>query len=96
LRSGPNWGRRAAASTYPAYASISPPTYFWQALVCLFLFLPTGLAAVAYSILVTKRAQGGDNPGAVRASYLARLWCLWSIVAFVVAIVVYAVTGIKS
>jgi hypothetical protein len=56
--------------------------------VCLFLFLPTGVAAVAYSLLVTRRAQTGDGTGSIRASQLARMWCFVSLAAF-------AATGFK-
>lgn len=76
-----------------AYGNTTPPTYFWQALVCLFLFLPTGVAAVAYSLLVTRRAQLGDGAGSVRASQMARLWCLATLVLFAVAVLVTAATG---
>jgi hypothetical protein len=77
-------------------ATAEPPTYFWQALVCLFLFLPTGLAAVAYSLMVTKRQQAGDRMGSLRASQLARLWCLISVGVFAVAALVTAAAGLHS
>lgn len=68
------------------YAGTTPPTYFWQALVCLFLFLPTGVAAVAYSLLVSRRAQVGDGAGSVRASQMARMWCIVTVVLFGIAL----------
>lgn len=72
----------------------SPP-YFWQSLVCLFLFPPTGIAAVVYSVLVTKRTQLGDSAGAARASYLARVWCLWSLVGMAAGVVIGTVSGVS-
>lgn len=61
--------------------------------MCLFLFLPTGVAAVAYSLLVTRRAQLGDGAGSVRASQMARLWCFATVVLFALVVLVTAATG---
>ncbi len=55
--------------------------------MCLVLFLPTALAAVVYSILVTKRTQVGDTTGAAKASRLARGWCLVTLVVFSAAVI---------
>lgn len=68
----------------------APPTYFWQSLACLFLFLPTAAVAVGYSFLVTRREQAGDRTGAVKASRLARTWCLASLASFTVLILAAA------
>lgn len=67
-----------------------PLTYYWQALVCIFLFPPTGLVATAYSLLVVRREGYGDRLGALRASRLARIWCVVSVVVFVLALIGYA------
>jgi hypothetical protein len=56
-----------------------PPTYLWQSVVCLVLFLPSALVALSYSTQVSRRLQLGDATGAVRASRLARTWCLVSL-----------------
>ena len=77
-------------------SSAQPRTYFWPALVCLFLFLPTGVPAVAYSLLVTRRQQIGDRTGSLRASQLARVWCMVTVAAFAVAVVVTATAGLQS
>jgi Interferon-induced transmembrane protein len=82
-RTAAGWRARAAKTK----TDDSPPTYFWQSLVCLILFLPTALAAVVYSILVTKRTQVGDTTGAAKASRLARGWCLVTLVAFSAAVI---------
>ena len=60
----------------------TPANYFWQSLACLFLFLPSALVAVVYSTQVNRRVQVGDMAGAVRASRLARTWCLVTVVVF--------------
>lgn len=68
----------------------APPTYFWQSLACLFLFLPTAAVAVGYSFLVTRREQAGDRTGAAKASRMARTWCLASLGAFTILILAAA------
>ena len=82
------------ASSLPWQAGASqrqaPPTYFWQSLACLFLFLPTAAVAVGYSFLVSRREQAGDRTGAAKASKLARTWCLASLAAFTVLILAAA------
>jgi hypothetical protein len=60
----------------------TPSNYFWQSLACLFLFLPSAVVAVAYSAQVNRRVQVGDMTGAVRASRLARTWCLVTVAVF--------------
>ncbi len=54
-----------------------------------------GLVAVSYSILVTRRSQSGDVPGAAKASHLARTWCLATLVAFTVLVIVVGLTGAR-
>lgn len=63
--------------------------------MCLFLFLPSAIVALAYSTQVARRVQFGDLSGAVRASRLARAWCLVTVVVFTVAFVVLATAGAK-
>ncbi len=63
-------------------ATGTPSTYLWQSLVCLLLFLPSALVAVVYSTQVNRRVHLGDMTGAVRASRLARTWCLVTVVVF--------------
>jgi hypothetical protein len=60
------------------------------------LFPPTGVAAVIYSLLVTKRTERGDTAGASRASYLTRICCLWSLVGMAAGLVIFVLTGIRS
>lgn len=67
-----------------------PPTYFWQSLACLLLFLPTAAVAVGYSYLVSRREQAGDRTGAAKASRMARTWCLASLASFAVLLLAAA------
>jgi hypothetical protein len=69
------------------------PNYFWQSLVCFFLFLPAAVIALVYSFQVTRRTQAGDRTGAVRASRLARMWCLVALAVFTVAALYSVSTG---
>jgi hypothetical protein len=50
------------------------------------LWIPGGVVAVIYSVLVNRRLANGDWAGASRASRLARMWCLISLVIFAVGI----------
>jgi len=89
--SGTWWDRLLAA---PSQAE--PRTYFWQSLVCLFLFLPTGVAALAYSLIASRREQAGDRLGSLKASQLARMWCIASVAVFGVALLITAATGVHG
>jgi Interferon-induced transmembrane protein len=95
----PAWRSRPAdypQSPYASCAAGSPPTYFWLALLCTLLFFPMGLVAVSYSMVVTRKSQSGDVPGAARASRLARTWCVATLVAVMVSVVVFfALTGTR-
>jgi hypothetical protein len=65
----------------------------WQSLVCLFLFLPSALVAVLYSAQVNRRVQIGDMTGAIRASRLARAWCVVTVVVFTLLVLWIAAGG---
>jgi hypothetical protein len=71
-------GRETESGT----STVTPSNYFWQSLVCLFLFLPSAVVAVVYSAQVNRRVQVGDMTGAIRASRLARTWCLVTVAVF--------------
>jgi Interferon-induced transmembrane protein len=66
----------------------------WQSLVCLLTLLPSALVAVVYSSQVNRRAQVGDMTGAVRASRLARAWCLVTVITFTVLILWLVAAGV--
>jgi len=55
-----------------------------------------GIVAVAYSIMVTRRAQSGDAQGAVKASQLARTWCLATLVVFISLVIIAGLAGLHS
>jgi hypothetical protein len=75
-------GDRSAARTPTSTAADAPSNYLWQSLACLFLFLPSALIAILYSTQVNRRVQIGDMTGAVRASRMARTWCLVTVGVF--------------
>jgi hypothetical protein len=60
----------------------------------LLLFLPSAIVALAYSTQVSRRQQLGDTPGAVRASRLARIWCMVSLLAFTLLFVTLSSTNV--
>jgi hypothetical protein len=75
-------GRGRTADSETGTTTDRPANYFWQSLVCLFLFLPSAVVAVVYSAQVNRRVQVGDMTGAIRASRLARTWCLVTVAVF--------------
>jgi Interferon-induced transmembrane protein len=91
---GPTWSERAAVlrdrMVRPGTRT-GPPTYLWQSVVCLLLFLPSAVVALMYSTQVTRLANTGDMTGAVRASRLARTWCIVTLAAFTAAVVALAI-----
>lgn len=92
-----NWARTAATwkqrMAGPVVAGANPPSYLWQSLACLFLFLPSAVVALVYSTQVNRRVQVGDMTGAVRASRLARTWCFVTLLFFSVLMVWTIATG---
>jgi hypothetical protein len=66
----------------------------WPSLVCLLTLLPSAVVALVYSVQVNRRAQLGDMTGAVRASRLARTWCLVTAAAFSVVVVGLVAAGV--
>ncbi len=80
----------AARSDSGSWLPAEPPTYYWQALACLLLFLPTAVVALVYSFQVTRLSRIGDFRGAMRSSRLARTWCLLSVLGFIVVFVLVA------
>jgi hypothetical protein len=80
------WTRTGTRDDRPATATqtsvAAPSNYLWQSLACLFLFLPSALVAILYSTQVNRRVQIGDMTGAIRASRLARTWCLVTVAVF--------------
>jgi hypothetical protein len=57
------------------------------------LFLPSALIAIVYSAQVNRRVQIGDMTGALRASRLARTWCLVTVGVFTLAVLWLAAGG---
>lgn len=74
----------------------TPQSYFWLSLACFILFFPMGIVAVVYSIMVTRRAQLGDAQGALKASALARTWCLATLVVFISLVIIAGLAGLHT
>jgi Interferon-induced transmembrane protein len=74
-------------------STTTPSNYLWQSFACLFLFLPSAVIAVLYSAQVNRRVQVGDMTGAIRASRLARTWCLVTVGVFTLAVLWLAAGG---
>jgi hypothetical protein len=75
-----------------AQGANAPPTYLLRAIIVTFLlFFPTGIAAIVYAYQARWKTEAGDYRGAVKASKLARLY---TIVSLVSGIALYAIGGI--
>lgn len=59
--------------------------------VTLFCCLPTGIAAIVYSVQARSKSQVGDYAGASHAARNARIWVIASVVLGVLAIIAYVV-----
>ncbi|WP_261575864.1 CD225/dispanin family protein [Frankia gtarii] len=67
-------------------------TYLWQSLVATLLCcLPTGIVAIVHATQAQTRLQAGDLLGARQASGRARRWCIVSLIAFAVVLLVYVI-----
>jgi len=66
-------------------------------ILCTVLFFPggsfTGVVAIVYGFQVNRRLAEGDWDAAVRASRLARTWCLASLAIGIVLVVIAFATG---
>ena len=59
--------------------------------VTLFCCLPTGIAAIIFSVQARSKSQAGDYAGASRATRQANIWIIVSVVAGILAAVAYVV-----
>lgn len=67
-----------------------PPSYMLAAVMAtLCCCMPAGVAAIVFSAMVSSRYYAGDYKGAERASRLAQIWIIVSIVVGIVVQTVY-------
>lgn len=97
----------AAVQAPPAVAVVPPrstesvPTHLAPAILAtLFCCLPFGIAAIVFAAQVNSKLQAGDVAGAKESSRKAKMWCWWSVIAwlaivliYVIVIVLFAVVG---
>jgi Na+-driven multidrug efflux pump len=72
------------------------PNYLPWAIVSAILWVPGGIVAIIYSVLVNRRLAAGDWEGASRASRLARVWCLISVAVAALVVVLLASGAIRN
>jgi hypothetical protein len=63
-------------------------------LVTLFCCLPTGIAAIVYSVQARSKSDAGDTAGASQAVKSANTWIIVSVVLGIVAIILSFALGI--
>jgi hypothetical protein len=85
-----------AGGIQPGYkAGVNVPNYLVFAIVVTVLCcLPTGIAAIVYAAQVNGKLAAGDVAGAQEASKNAKMWCLISVGAGVLIVVLYALVAI--
>jgi hypothetical protein len=89
---GPSPYQTPSASDYGG--TLAPteklPNYLWQSIVvALFCCQPLGIPAIVFAAKVDERILRGDIAGARDASRKAKMWCLWSLAAWLVFILCY-------
>ena len=66
------------------------PNYLWQSIaVTLLCCLPFGIAAIVYASKVDGLKMAGDLAGARQASENAKKWTIYSVVGWVIGVVLY-------
>jgi hypothetical protein len=74
----------------PMASGTELPNYLWQSIVVTVLCCwPLGIPAIVYAAKVDGLKARGDMRGAMDASANAKKWCIISLVAWVVVIVLY-------
>ncbi len=71
----PGAWRPATGGAIRPSGSQAVPNYLWWAVASSLLFWPTGLAAIAVSVVANRRAKNGDLDGARRASRTSKTLC---------------------
>lgn len=67
-----------------------PPTYMiWAILSTICCCLPAGIVAIVYGSMVSSRYYGRDYEGARKASRMAEIWIIISIVAGIIFNTIY-------
>lgn len=67
-----------------------PKAYMvWSIITTVLMCMPAGVVAIVYSSLVSSRYYAGDYAGAERASQLAQIWIIVSIVTGVIGNTLY-------
>lgn len=59
-----------------------PNHLVWAILSTLFCCLPLGIVSIVYASQVDGKRAAGDLAGAREASHKAKMWAIWSAVAF--------------
>jgi hypothetical protein len=92
----PGWGQPPGYGPGPGGFGGPPPygtpipNYLWQSIVVtLACCLPAGVVAIVYSTRVQNLQQMGDIQGAMAASRNAKKWCIISLSAAAVVLVLY-------
>ncbi len=68
-----------------------PNNLVWAILATLFCCLPAGIVSIIYAAQVNNKLAAGDVAGAQESSEKAKKWAIYSVIAFVALVVVYAI-----
>lgn len=82
--------QQAEGNNQQPYAEPMPDTYLiWSVVITILCSLIPGIIAIIYSSKVSSRYYAGNIEGAKRASRLAQIWCIVSIVVSVIWTTLY-------
>ncbi|MBW5483285.1 CD225/dispanin family protein [Streptomyces bambusae] len=89
-----SWGPDGRSRARPAESHMA------GAVISLFLFLPTGLAAIIFASEVNAKNTSGDYAGAAESSRKARRMVIWSLALFaafwVIVMMAAAFSGVET
>ena len=84
------------AQAQPPVATAPAPPRSWlgSSILALFVFLPTGIVALVFSLRTRSRWAAGDVAGAHRSSTRARTWALSTLVVGLALLALVVILGL--
>lgn len=91
----PAYGQPAYGAPYGQPAGSPPPNHLvWAILTTVLCCLPLGIASIVFAAQVNGKYAAGDIAGAQESARKAKQFAIWSAIAMVILIVIYAVVAV--